>query len=264
MGNKFLVLYFVCLFFTNRLQSGPENFCGIQNKSTFSGERLHYQVFYSLAGIYVNAGEAVFTNQLDTLQQKPVYHVSGIGRTHKNYEWIYKVNDVYDSYLDTSTMLPLKFKRNVRESGTRIYNHILFNHGTHTAVSTNGVFKIPDCVQDVLSSIYYARNLDFSHAKNGDLFPFQIFLDDQVFPVYIRYMGKKLITTKFGTFRTIQFKPKLIQGTLFKGGEQMTVYVTDDENKIPVLIETPILVGTIKVELDKVNTIRHTFNGKFN
>ncbi|HPI54618.1 MAG TPA: DUF3108 domain-containing protein, partial [Chitinophagaceae bacterium] len=91
-----------------------------------------------------------------------------------------------------------------------------------------------------------------------------IFLDDEVFPVHIRYLGKQQITTKFGTFRTIKFKPKLIQGTLFKGGEQMTVYVTDDDNKIPVLIETPILVGTIKVELDKATTGRHPFNGKFN
>jgi hypothetical protein len=76
-----------------------------------------------------------------------------------------------------------------------------------------------------------------------------MFLDDEVFNMYVRYLGKEEIKTKYGRFRAIKFKPLLIEGTIFSGGEKMTVWVTDDENKIPVRIESPIVVGSVKVDM---------------
>lgn len=140
-------------------------FCGIKNKTTFSGEVLDYKVYYTLAGAYFSAGEATFSNTLSELNHQPVYHVIGSGKTYKNYDWFFKVRDVYESYLDTATMLPLKFTRNVSEGKNRIYNNVQFNQKQGTALSTNGLFDIPPCVQDVLSAIYYARNIDFNTYK---------------------------------------------------------------------------------------------------
>jgi hypothetical protein len=181
----------------------------------------------------------------------------GNGKTYPSYDWFFKVRDVYESFVDTATMLPYKFIRNVSEGKNKIYHQTIFNQTNNTAISTQKLIKTPASVQDVLSSIYYARNIDFSKAKINDKIYFNMYLDDVVYPIYLTYLGKEKIKTKFGTYNTLKFRPKLIEGTIFTGGEKMTVYVTDDQNKIPVYIETPIIVGAIKVYLYAAKGLRN-------
>jgi hypothetical protein len=167
------------------------------------------------------------------------------------------VRDRYETYIDAETMLPVKFIRNVDEGGYKIYNNVTFNQKIGQAISTNGVYKVPNCIQDVLSAIFYARNIDYSKHNPGDKIPFSMFLDDEVFNLYVRYIGKERITTKYGTFNTIKFSPLLIEGTIFKGGEKMMVWVTDDANHIPVRVDSPILVGSVKVDLVGFEKLRN-------
>lgn len=234
-----------------------DSFCGIQNNSFTVKEEITFNVFYAVAGIYVNAGAATFTSKLETINNRPVYHVAGEGKTNSSYDWIFKVRDKYESYIDTATMQPLKFIRNVNEGGYKIYQNITFNKTANTAVTTDGVYKVPSCVQDVLSAMYYARNIDFSKLRKDDKIPFSMFLDNEVFNMYIRYLGKEEIKTKYGKFRAIKIKPLLLKGTIFEGGENMTVWVTDDVNHIPVRIESPIVVGKVKIDMMGYSNLRH-------
>ena len=105
---------------------------------------------------------------------------------------------------------------------------------------------------------------DFEKYKANDTIPVTLFLDDSIYPVYIRYLGKESLTTREGTYNCIKFRPLLIEGTLFKGGEKMTVWVTDDGNKIPVQVESPILVGSVKAELYRYEGLRHPVTAKVN
>ncbi len=109
----------------------------------------------------------------------------------------------------------------------------------------------------MISAVYYARNIDFSKYKAGDKIPFDLFIDNAVFPMYIRYLGKETIKTRYGKFRTIKFKPLLVGGTIFEGGEKMTVWVSDDANKIPVRIESAIVVGSVKVDMMGYRNLRY-------
>ncbi|HNJ94133.1 MAG TPA: DUF3108 domain-containing protein, partial [Ferruginibacter sp.] len=163
----------------------------------------------------------------------------------------------YESYVDTTTMLPYKFVRNVDEGGYKKYNNVTFNQDANTAVSTNGVFKVTNCIQDVVSMVYYARNIDFSKYKPDDKIPFDMFLDDEVFHLYIRYMGKEKIKTRFGKFNAIKIKPLLIKGTIFEGGEKMTAWLSDDPNHLLLRVESPIAVGSIKVDMMSYKNLRH-------
>ena len=249
MPFTFLFLIFF-LFQKNILAQNFQN-CNIKNTTTKNGEKLVYKVYYTLAGIYVAAGEATFSNVLEIYNQKKVFHVTGEGHTYKSYDWFYRVRDAYESFIDTFTMLPLKFVRNVSEANSRIRNQALFNHQQNKVVSGRKTLKTPDCIQDVLSAIYYARNIDYSNYKVNETIPFDMYLDDEIYHLYIRYLGKQKIKTKYGYYNCIKFRPKLIEGTLFRGGEGMVVYVTDDKDKIPVYIETPIVVGKVKVYLMK-------------
>ncbi|MFM2363604.1 MAG: hypothetical protein RLZZ316_2506 [Bacteroidota bacterium] len=253
--NK-LTLCTLCLFLSLSLSAGDE-FCGIRNTAFQTGENTVFKVYYTVAGVFIAAGEANFTMALEKLNNKPVYHITGDGKTYSFYDKFFKVRDKYESFIDTATLLPQKFIRNVYEGGYKKYENVTFNQQTNTAVTNDGVFKVPNCVQDVLSSIYYARNIDFNKYKPGDKIPFAMFLDNETYNLYIRYLGKETIKTKYGKFKAIKFKPLLIKGTIFEGGEKMNVWVSDDANHLPLRIESPISVGSVKVDMMSYKNLRY-------
>jgi len=259
--NSISALALVLLSFP--LQAGDE-FCGIHNTTFQTGESLTFKVYYTLAGVYVAAGEANFTINLEKLANKQVYHIVGDGKTYNFYDNFFKVRDKYETFIDTATLQPLKFIRNVYEGGYKKYENITFNHSTNTAITSDGLYKVPDCVQDVLSSIYYARNIDFNKYKPGDKIPFSMFLDNETYELYIRYLGKETIKTKYGKFKAIKYKPLLIKGTIFEGGEKMNVWVSDDQNRIPVRIESPISVGNIKVDMMGYRNLKYPLSSLVN
>lgn len=255
MKRKLLIAFFLLAMYLP-LTAG-DNFCGIRNMSFQAGESITYTVFYNVVGIYVNAGTAVFNTSLERMNNKPVYHVVGTGTSNSSYDWIFKVRDRYESYFDTATLQPYRFLRSIDEGGYKSKEDVIFNQQANTAITDKGVFKVPNCVQDVLSAIYYARNIDFSMYKPDDTIPFNMFLDNNVYNMYIRYLGKETVKTKYGKFRAIKFKPLLVKGTIFEGGEKMTVWVTDDANHIPLRIESPIVVGSVKVDMMGYRNLRH-------
>jgi len=226
-----------------------DDFCGVKNTAFQYNEQLTFRVYYTLWGVYIGAGEANFSTSIEQLNGHTVYHIIGDGKTYSFYDNFFKVRDKYETYIDTGTLQPFKFIRNVDEGGYKIYENVSFNKTTNTAVTNKGVYKVPGCVQDVLSAIYYARNIDFSKLKPDDKIPFSMFLDNEVYNLYIRYLGKEIIKTKYGKFKAIKFKPLLIKGTIFEGGEKMTVWVSDDANHIPLRVESPISVGSVKVDM---------------
>lgn len=244
-----------CLI-AGKLTAG-DDFCGIRNIAFKAGEKIDFTIYYSVIGLYVNAGNATFTTHLESLNNKPVYHITGEGTSNNNYDFIFKVRDKYESYIDTATLQPHKFIRNISEGDFKLYENITFNQKTNTAITNKGVYKVPNCVQDVLSSIYYARNINFDSYKVDDKIPFSMFLDNETYNLYIKYLGKEKIKTKYGKFNAIKFKPLLIKGTIFEGGEGMTVWVSDDANHIPLRIESPIVVGTVKVDMMGYDNLRY-------
>ncbi len=231
--------------------------CNARNTAFKATEEVRMKVFYSSMGMYVGAGEAVFTSTLERFNGKPVYHFTGTGTTYSFFDNFFKVRDKYESYVDTATLLPYKFVRNVDEGGYKKYNNVTFNQSANTAVSTNGVFKVTDCIQDVVSSVYYARNINFDKYKVNDKIPFDMFLDDEVYHLYVRYMGKEKIKTRYGKFNAIKIRPLLVKGTIFEGGEKMTAWLSDDPNHLLLRVESPIAVGSIKVDMMSYKNLRH-------
>ncbi len=247
-----LVGGFCCLSFTSSYDD-----CKIKNNAFKAEEEVRMKVFYSSMGMYVGAGEAVFKSSLERFNGKPVYHFVGTGTTYSFFDNFFKVRDKYESYVDTATLLPIRFVRNVDEGGYKKYNNVTFNQSANTAVSTNGVFPVTDCIQDVVSAVYYARNINFNKYKVNDKIPFDMFLDDEVYHLYIRYMGKEKIKTRYGKFNAIKIKPLLVKGTIFEGGEKMTAWLSDDPNHLLLRVESPIAVGSIKVDMMSYKNLRH-------
>lgn len=253
---KKLVFIVIFISITSRITAG-DDFCGFRNNSFSAGEKLSLIVYYNALGLYINAGTANLTVASERMFNKPVYHITGTGSTNSKYDWIFKVRDRYETYIDTFTLQPYRFIRNIDEGGYKKYQDITFNQAANTAITAQGVFKVPNCIQDVVGAVYYARSIDFNKYKPGDKIPFYLFLDNEVYNMYIRYEGKETIKTRYGKFRAIKFKPLLLKGTIFEGGEKMTVYVSDDANKIPLRIESPLVVGSVKADMMSYDNLRY-------
>ena len=249
----FLIIALCSLSFTTNFDGA----CNIRNTAFKADEEVKMKVFYNTLGMYVGAGEANFSSSLERYNGKAVYHLVGTGSTYSFFDGFFKVRDRYESYVDTADLLPYKFVRNIDEGGYKKYNNVTFNHTANTAVSTNGVFKVTDCIQDVVSMVYYARNINFDKYKVNDKILFDMFLDDEVFHMYIRYMGKETIKTRYGKFNAIKIRPLLIKGTIFEGGEKMTAWLSDDPNHLLLRAESPIAVGSIKVDMMEYKNLRY-------
>jgi len=228
-----------------------------QNYAFQPGEKITYAVAYHVIGLYVNAGTASFTTSRANYGNSEVFHLIGEGATNTKYDWIFKVRDRYESYFDANAMQPVKFVRNVNEGKYKKYEEVTFDAQTNTAVTPKGAYKVPRNIQDVISAVYYARNINFSKYSVGDKIPFNMFLGSDVYSMYIRYIGKEAIKTKYGVVNAIKLQPLLLKGNTFKGGENMSVWVTDDNNHIPVRIESKLSVGSIKVDLAQYENLRY-------
>jgi len=251
-----LVLLFTGLFSIS-FPSNNEGSCNSKNTAFKDDEEVMMKVFYNTLGMYIGAGEASFKTSLERMNGKTVYHFIGEGKTYPTFDNFFKVRDRYESYVDTANLLPYKFVRNVDEGGYKKYNNVTFNQAAKKAVSTNGVYDVTECIQDVVSAVYYARNINFDKYSVNDKIPFDMFLDDEVYHLYIRYLGKERIKTRYGRFNAIKIKPLLIKGTIFEGGEKMNAWLSDDPNHLLLRVESPIAVGSIKVDMMSYKNLRY-------
>ncbi len=220
------------------------------------GERLDYLVHYGfldagVASIEVKRGQK-------TVQGKPVYHVVGTGKSTGAFNWFFKVNDIYESYIDKAELFPYVFKRDISEGGYEFQQRYEFEQLDQKVKTHKGKeFKVPTGVQDMMSAYYFARSIDISKYNVGDVIEFQAFVDDKLEPLKIRYVGRETIEIKSGTYKCLKFQPLVQAGRVFNDPEDLTVFITDDQNRIPVLAKANVLVGSIKMELTNYQGIAH-------
>jgi hypothetical protein len=248
--------FIIALIFISSYHLSAQS-ANVQKRAFQPSEKLSYNVYYSLIGIYVKAGTATFTMSSERLQDQDVFHVVGEGSTNPRYDWIYKVRDRYESYFSTTDLKPVKFVRNISEGKYQKREEINFDHQTNTAITKNGVYQVPENVQDVISVMYYMREINYDKNKAGDKIAYTMFLDDKVYSLSLLYLGKETVQTRYGTFKAIKLKPLLIKGRVFEDAEKMTIWVTDDANHIPVQVESPISVGKVMVNLIKYENLKN-------
>ncbi|GJM31646.1 MAG: hypothetical protein DHS20C18_06470 [Saprospiraceae bacterium] len=243
--------------------------CRSENKAFQAGEEIIYKIFYNWNFVWIPAGEVVF--RVEDLGDQ--YHLSARGRTYKSYDWFFKVRDDYDTYIDKNTLLPKISVRKVHEGGYRLYDKVTFDQDRHKASSMRGKtqesatphqFDLDGCMHDILSIVYYARNINFDGLSEGQEIPVKIFLDKETYPLKVSYKGKeeKKRVRGNGKFSTHKFSPQLIAGEVFKENDQMMIWVSDDKNRLPLMIESPVSVGSVKVVLKSYKGLRHEFTSE--
>lgn len=242
----------------------PAQICSVNNQAFRPGEELTYKLYYNWNFVWVAAGEVKFR----VIDQGDLYQLSAHGSTYKSYEWFYKVRDKYDTFVDKETMLPVISIRDIQEGKYRLYDKITFDRRDNIAESLRGKsiaeakktkYDIEPCMHDILSIIYSARNVDFNNMQKGSKIPVNIFVDKETWPIKVTYLGRdsnKKIKGQ-GRFRAIQFSPKVGGNFYFDDDTDMKVWVTDDKNRIPLMIESPLSVGSVKAVLKDYKGLKH-------
>jgi hypothetical protein len=234
-----------------------------QEKTTVfkKGEWLRYKMSYS--GFF-KAGNATLSVDTDTINGKEVFHVTGKGWTTGIIKWFFKVNDTYESYFDKETIKPYIFKRKINEGGYVINREIKFNYETKKATVSDFKLQTKETidiksVQDMMSSFYFLRTQDVSKLKVGDEIALDMFMDAQVYPFKLRFLGTEILKTRFGKIKSLKFRPMVQAGRVFKANESVTIWITADENKIPIKLKASLAVGSLRAELDAYKGLANSF-----
>ncbi|MDR1172114.1 MAG: DUF3108 domain-containing protein [Bacteroidales bacterium] len=242
--------------------------CHIDSKAFEPGEVITYSAYYNWGFIWLHAGAVEFNVTSKKYEGRDVYHLYAYGTSFKSYDWIFKIREKYQSYIDPETQMPLWYERDVTEGSYTAFEDYKFdyrNNQIQTYVQkrknpgVNGTLPLTPCLFDVMSAVYYFRSVDFNKYQAGNKIPVNMILDSQPYHLYIRYLGKEEVKTRDKVkYKCIKFAIQLVEGTIFKGNEDAIIWVTDDENRIPVIVEAQILVGSVKAILNEAKGLKHS------
>lgn len=236
------------------------------NTSFRTGEVLRYKVHYGI----INGGEALIetSSALERVADRPCYRATVSGHTIGSLDYFMKVRDQWRAYIDTASILPLRSSRDIAEGTYRKKEVVEFDQAhdvvnvlqTHTKEPIHYTFKVPNNVQELVSGFYFLRTLDYDHMKPGDLIHVGGFFDEGTFNLEVAYKGRELVETKAGLIHAIKLVPRMPKNRIFRGEDAIKVYFSDDKNKIPVLFQAELFVGSVKIDLYKYDGLKAKLN----
>ena len=222
------------------------------------GEHFKFRIHYG----FFNAGYATLDLKKDIIEGKELMHAIGKGWTSGMSRWFMKINDNYESYFDEFNR-PIRFIRNINEGGYTKNVELRFNHDNKKVTvidkEKNKVetFSIPNKINDLVSVFYYLRNYDTSNLKKGDEIKVDMFFDNEIYPFKLKILGREFLRTKFGKIKALKLRPIVMSGRVFREEESLTVWVSDDDNKIPLLIKAKLMIGSLKASLMEYSGVSH-------
>ncbi len=248
MYKKILIFYFLIFFtvFAEDKDKKNDEFRTVQNNAFKVGEKLTFAIKYG----FVTAGVAVMQiPDIKKISGREAYQVKFQVNSVPSFDWIFKVRDRYETYIDTQGIFPWRFEQHVREGGYSRDFSAFFDQRRGKAKTTEGEYNIPKYVNDIMSAFYYARTLDYSKMKINDKINLQNFYKDKVYNLDVVYRGKETVEVPAGTFNCIIVEPLVQEGGLFKSEGSILVWLTDDSLKVPVKVVTKVVIGSINAEL---------------
>ena len=253
--RKSIILIFLFSFFIAQSQN--------ENSAFNVGEWLKFRMHYG----FLNASYATLQVNSATLNEKPVYHVVGHGETTGVASWFFKVDDTYESYFDKNDGKPYRFVRKINEGGYTKDIEINFDYKQSKAELNDKKnkkklnFTLQDNIQDLISAFYFLRNnYRTEDLEVGKAITLKMLYDDDgVFNFKLKYLGKEIVNTKYGKVECLKFRPLVQSGRVFKEQESLSLWVSNDDNRIPIRIKADLAVGAIKADIDGYNGLKHQF-----
>ena len=229
------------------------------------GEWFKFRIHYGI----VNAGYATLEVKEDVKNNKKVFHAIGRGYTTGMTKLFFKVDDDYESFFDKESGNPYQYIRKIDEGGYKKNEEGFFNQTNDKILvkdyknKNEKTIPVPNNVQDILSTFYYLRNHPtIDKLKIGESISIEMFFDGETTKFKLKFIGKEDLETKFGIVSTMIFRPYVQAGRVFKEQESLTVWISDDDNKMPLRIKASLVVGSIKADLDGFKGLKYPFTVK--
>ena len=250
------------------LEGGPgKDGCGAENDAFQPGEEVVYKIYYNLSPFWIAAGEVTFKVE----DAGNDYRFEVVGSTYKSLEWFYRGLYTFQSDVDKASLMPHEFIRTIEEKKYSKYNKFVFDQNNGTVKTWQGktkeetktnILHFGHCMHDMISVLYYMRNLDFDRLSVGTTIPVNVFIEEN-YPLTVHVLGKneEKRIHGLGKCKTHVFSPEVIAGEVFSEGTQMTIWVSADQNRIPLMIESPVRVGKIKAVLYSHKGLRYHLEG---
>jgi len=241
------------------VRSVPQNSFG-------RGEMIKYTVHYGL----INGGEATVetANGLERINDRPCYKATVSGKTTGSFDFFLRIRDQWRAYIDTTSILPLRSQRDIAEKNYRKKETVDYDH-IHDVAEVQvhdkdnpkrSTVKVANNTLELVSGFYYLRTLNFDRMHVGDVIRMPGYFDGDNFMLDIVFKGREIVETKAGDIRAFKLVPKMPNNKLFRGENAISVYFSDDRNKIPVLFQAEMFVGTVKVDMVKYQGLRSKLN----
>ncbi|MDR3351080.1 MAG: DUF3108 domain-containing protein [Prevotellaceae bacterium] len=235
-------------------------------------ERLTIVANYKWGIINTDVGEATMMLTKEKFRDTTYFYARAYAKTYRFYDTFFMVRDVYEARFLVSNLRPLYFHRNVSEGGYTIKNTCVFNTASYaihasvqrkTGPAKDTVLPGKSCTFDFVSLFYNSRNLDFDHFTPGRIIPISFVVDEELYHIYYRYIGKEVKKISgLGKFNCIKIAAKPVAGEVFDGKNEISIWISDDKNHIPLLIETPVIVGKVSARLSKYANLKHPLSSK--
>jgi len=222
------------------------------------GEQLNYRLKY---GFFTAAEAHLKVEESDVkFDGRPAYHIIADGNTAGTFDVFYKVRNRYETFIDKATLLPYLYTENRHEGSWNHTDKVIFNHENGKITANKGTYDFKGKVFDFPSAYYFARCLDVTKMKVGDKFDLRYFLEDSIQTLGITYVGKEKVKCDLGTFNCLKFNPTIIPGRIFRKNSKLYLWITDDENRIPVKAHVEVVVGSLSMELTEAKNLKYPLN----
>ena len=246
---------------------GPGDAVRSVPQSSFGrGEVIRYTVHYGL----INGGEATVetAGSIERVNDRPCYKATVSGRTTGSFDFFLRIRDQWRAYIDTTSILPLRAQRDIAEKNYRKKETINFDHLRDVAEvqnhdrenPTRTSVKVANNTLELVSGFYYLRTINFDRMRPGDVIRMPGYFDGDNFMLEVTYKGREIVETKAGDVRAFKLVPRMPDNKLFRGENAISVYLSDDRNKIPVLFQAEMFVGTVKVDMVKYQGLKSRLN----
>ena len=241
-----------------------------------AGEKVDFILHYKWGSINTDVGTATVTLDSLTFNGHEAFRCSVFGKTKKFYDVFFKVREDFDSWFTRDGLRPLKFTRDTHEGGYEARNTYLYEWDAAEPYIAADVYTsnlgqksmqlpLTPCTYDLPALFFFARNMDMDNVVPGKRYPMTFAIDEEVYNVYFILYGPETIKVKgLGTVETIRFAAKLLEGEVFKGEEDMTIWVTADDNRLPVYFEAPLRVGVAAGRMSGWEGLKHPFTSLVN
>ena len=235
--------------------------------SFYNGETLTYKAYFHWGFIWLHAGAVVFMAEPRYQDDRPYLHFLSTGTTLKPFDLLFKVRDRFESLADPSGLWPHEFHRNTREGKHAVELTYRFQKDPpviHTRRFDGDTGFVSDTMalkpgtRDVLTSIYFSRTIDYEHLEKGSRIPLTMIIDHVIHDLDLIYEGRETVQIERRKKQSCyRISIRLEKGTLFKGGETLTAWITADERRIPLVVESTVIVGSVKAILAEGSATGH-------